>query len=70
MAVQVEEMSEGEGEFTNKMDIDPPGSPKCGMKPQSLQGGTSTPKPIQATPTSGYLARAFVVYGVACYGPW
>ena len=28
------------------------------------------PKPTQATPTSGRLARAFVVYGVACYGPW
>ena len=35
VAVQVEEVSEGEGEPTDKMDIDPPGSPKSGKKQQS-----------------------------------
>ena len=63
-------MSESDGEPTDKTDIDPPGSPKSGKKPQSLQGGTPTPKPTQATPTSGHLARAFVVHGVGCHGPW
>ena len=70
VASQVEEVSEGEGEPTDKMDIDPPGLPKSGKKPQSSQGGTPTPKPMQATPTSGRLVRAFVVHGVACHGPW
>ena len=70
MAAQVGEVSEGEGEPADKMDIDPPGSPKSSKKPQSSQGGTPTPKPTPATPTSGHLARAFVVHGVACHGPW
>ena len=70
VAAQVREVSGGEGELTDKMDIDPPGSPRSGKKLQSLQGGTPTPKPTQATPTSGHLARAFVVHGVACHGPW
>ena len=63
VAAQVEEVSVSEGEPTDKMDIDPPGSPKSGKKPQSSQGGTPTLKPTQATPTSGHLARAFVVHG-------
>ena len=33
VAAQVEEVTEGEGEPTNKMDIDPPGSPKSSKKP-------------------------------------
>ena len=70
VAAQVEEVCESEGEPTDKMDIDPPGSPKSGKKPQSSQGRTPTPKPTQVTPTSGHLARAFVVHGVACHGPW
>ena len=70
VAAQVEEVSESEGEPTDNMDIDPPGSTKSSKKPQSSQGGTSTPKPTQATPTPGHLARAFVVHGVACHGPW
>ena len=70
VATQVEEVSESEGEPTDKMDIDPPGSPESGKKLQSSQGGTPTPKTTQATPTSGHLARAFVVHGVACHGPW
>ena len=70
VAEQVEEVSESEGEPTDKMDIDPPGSPKSGKKSQSSPGGTPTPKPIQATPTSGHLARAFTVHVVACHGPW
>ena len=70
VAAQVEGVSKCEGEPTDKMDIDPPGSPKSGKKPQPSQGGTPMPKPTQATPTSGHLARAFVVYGVACHGPW
>ena len=69
VAAQVEEVSGCEGEPTDKMDIDPLSSPKSGKKPQSLQGVTPTPKPTQATPTSGHLSRAFVVHGVACYGP-
>ena len=52
------------------MDIDPPGSPKSGKKPHLSLGRTPTPKPKQATPRSGHLARAFIVHGVACYGPW
>ena len=35
VAEQVEGVSESEGEPTDKMDIDPPGSPKSGKKPQS-----------------------------------
>ena len=69
VAVQVEGVSESEGKPTVKMDIDPPGSPKSGKKPQSLQGGTPMAKPMQAIPISGHLARAFVVHGVACHGP-
>ena len=69
MAAQVGEVSEGEGEPTDKMDIDPAGSPKSGKNPLSSQGRTPTPKPIQATPTSGCLIMAFVVHGVACHGP-
>ena len=45
VAAQVEGVSECEGEPTDKMDIDPPGSPKSGKKPQSSQGGTPTAKP-------------------------
>ena len=70
VAAQVEEVRECGGEPTDVMDIDPPGSPKSGKSPQSSQGGTPTSKPTQATPTSGHLARAFVVYGVACHRPW
>ena len=69
VAAQVEEVSESEGEPTDKMDIDLPGSPKSGKKPQSSQGGTPTPKPTQVTPASGHFARAFVVHGVACHEP-
>ena len=54
VAAQVEEVRECEGEPTDKMDIDPPGSPKSGKKPQSSQGGTPTPKPTQATPANWY----------------
>ena len=68
VAVQVDEVSEDEGEPTDKIDIDPPGSPKSGKKPRSSQGGTPTPKPTQATPPSSHLTRAFVVHGVACHG--
>ena len=27
-------------------------------------------KAMQATPTSGYVPKAFTVHGVACHGPW
>ena len=66
--VQVEGVSESKGEPTDKMDIDPPGSPKSGKKPQSSQDGTPMPKPMQVTHTSGHLARAFMVHGVICHG--
>ena len=35
VAAQVVGVSVCEGELTDKMDIDPPGSPKSGKKPQS-----------------------------------
>ena len=70
VAAQVEVVSESESEPTDKMDIDPPGSLKSRKKTQLSWGRTPTPKPTQATHTSGRLARAFVVHGVACHGPW
>ena len=67
VAAQVEGEGESDREPTDKMDIDPPDSPKSSKKPQLSKGGTPTSKPMQATPTFGHLARAFVVHGVAYY---
>ena len=69
LAAQVEEVSGGESKPTDKINIDPSGSPKSGKMSETLQGRTLTPKPTQATPISGHLSRAFVVHWVDCYGP-
>ena len=49
VAAQVEGVSQSEGGPTDKIDIDPPGSPKSSKKPQSSQGRTPMPKPTQCT---------------------
>ena len=69
MAAQAEEVSD-EGEATDKIDLDPPGSPNTPTTKGQSSGVTPTPKPTQSTTTVGHLARAYVAHGVACHGSW
>ena len=63
---QTEEVNIG-GESTAKMDIDTPPPPtNTPMSPAAPPSANTT----NATPTSAHLARAFVVHGIACSGPW
>ena len=63
---QTEEVSIG-GENTDRMDIDTPPPPTD--KPMS-PAATPSANTTNVTPTSAHLARAFVVHGIACSGPW
>ena len=49
------------------MDLDtPPPSTNTPTSPAATPSANTT----NATPTSAHLARAFVVHGIACSGPW
>ena len=64
---QTEEVSIG-CENTDIMDIDtPPPPPK---DKTTSRAGSPTGKSQNATPTAVPTARAFVVHGIACSGPW
>ena len=56
-----------EGETTDKMDLNLLPAPK-----QSIQspGVTAIPKYMHAINRNSSLARAFMMHGVACHGPW
>ena len=63
---QTEEVSIG-GENTDKIDVDTPPPPtNIPTSPAATPSANTT----NATPTSPHLARAFVVHGIACSGPW
>ena len=63
---QTDEVSIG-GENTDNMDVDTPPPPtNTPTSPAAIPSANTT----NATPTSAHLARAFVVHGIACSGPW
>ena len=61
-----EEVSIG-GENTDKMNVDTPPPPS---NTSTSPAATPSANTTDVTPTSAHLARAFVVHGIACSGPW
>ena len=63
---QTEEVSIG-GDNTDKIDVDTPPPP---TNTSTSPAATPLANTTNAMPTSAHLARAFVVHGIACSGPW
>ena len=56
------------GENTDSIDIDTPPPPP--RDKTTSRAGSPTSKPQNVAPTPDPTARAFVIHGIACSGPW